>query len=600
MKLLLRLLTSLPLLLFAINASTTFACQGPAPYDYDNLPEMDLWVRATVMDVDDRGFSAILKVHEYYKGEGPEWLAVVRYPVGLQTARRVRGYPTAPCLYAGYGTRLIHGREGYYGLSSNGDGAFTDLLYNAAHYFFIDGEMDGEYYVDDPDGYMDEIVLSEAEFIARLLEVGGRDEAVKPIQSEESRRPLMRFLLVTLADGTRLHVDPDRSLTVLGEDDPIAISPDGAHTIYRESSDTLVFNYIWGKHYMAEAFRDQISVPGMHAVFSPDSNLAAVWDEHHLAIYIYRDRGVARNTEWSPGWYPGMAIEQAAAIDLQINESKDLLLRWSANSSTVVWQDTRGIWRWNVFEEAAPKIVPGASDRETHRLVDVSRSGRYVSYRNGGAIRVYDSQTEALYENAWVAPNESHINKGESRQDSEADEMPYMACRAPMDENCANPPLNPDRSQVSEFPYLMELVGSVFCGEVYGCDVYGSSWHPSTILTEAGYSGGRVINTSLYDVRQIAYDPFYEQPAVLRGDYQIEFEFYQSGYFGGWLELTDSQFARLDYLNLESIVDSPIASIEWGQPIFYDTFMLTATEYLPRTVTIAGGSSATQKVASDA
>ena len=44
-----------------------------------------------------------------------------------------------------------------------------------------------------------------------------------------------------------------------------------------------------------------------------------------------------------------------------------------------------------------------------------------------------------------------------------------------------------------------------------------------------------------------------------------------------------------DYLNLEGIVDSPIASIEWGQPIFYDTFMLTATEYLPRTVTIAGG-----------
>ena len=99
---------------------------------------------------------------------------MVRYPVGLETARRVRGYPTATCIYAGSGTPLSHGKQGYYGLKSNGDGTFTDALWNAAHYFFVDGEMDGEYYVDDPDGFMDEIVLSEAEFVARLLEIGGR------------------------------------------------------------------------------------------------------------------------------------------------------------------------------------------------------------------------------------------------------------------------------------------------------------------------------------------------------------------------------------------------------------------------------------------
>ena len=141
--------------------------------------------------------------------------------------------------------------------------------------------------------------------------------------------------------------------------------------------------------------------------------MVAVWDDHHLAIYIYRDRGVPRNTDWSSGWYPGMAIEQVAVIDIQIKESKDLLLSWSANSSTVVWQETRsGIWRWNVFEEAAPKMAPGVRDVEANRLVDVSRSGRYVSYRNGGEIRVYDSQTDALYDNAWVAPNESYRQCG--------------------------------------------------------------------------------------------------------------------------------------------------------------------------------------------
>ena len=47
----------------------------------------------------------------------------------------------------------------------------------------------------------------------------------------------------------------------------------------------------------------------------------------------------------------------------------------------------------------------------------------------------------------------------------------------------------------------------------------------------------------------------------------------KSGY-----EIDESNLARLDYLDLfGDVVDSPIASIEWGQPIFYDTFMLTAT-----------------------
>ena len=599
MSLRLKLLIVLVLVVCANGALPAMACQGPFPYDFAHIPEMDVWVRASVLDVDDRGFSAILKVREYYKGEGPELLAVVRYPVGLETARGVRGYPTANCIYAGNGTPLIHGKRGYYGLKSNGDGTFSDALWNAAHYFFIDGEMDGEYYVDDPDGFMDEIVLSEAEFVSRLLEVGGRENAVEPVPAEESRYPLMRYLLVTLEDGTLLRVNPDRSVTLLGDEDPIAISPDGAHTIYRESEDTLVFNYIVGERFMPEDFRDQIKQPGHHAKFSPDSNMVAVWDDGHLAVYIYRDRGLPRDTDWGGRWYPGMALERAAAIDLLVEESKDLAIRWSADSSTIVWQDSRGIWHWNLFEEATPQMAPGVLNVEANKLVDVSRSGRYVSYRNGGAIRVYDSQTAALYRNAWVAPNESYINTGESSRDSEADDRPYTECRAPMNENCANGPLRPDRSQITEFPYLMELLGWVNCSEDNRCDVYGSSWHPSTILTGAGSSFGREITKIFYDVRQIAYDPFYEQPAVLRGDYQIELEFYDSDLFEIWYDIDESSLARFDYLNLENVVDSPIASIEWGQPIFYDTFMLTALEYLPRTVTIASGDSAPQTQVSD-
>ena len=84
------------------------------------------------------------------------------------------------------------------------------------------------------------------------------------------------------------------------------------------------------------------------------------------------------------------------------------------------------------------------------------------------------------------------------------------------------------------------------------------------------------------DLRQVAFDPAYNQPAILCGDYQIEFNFYSSHYF----DEPDNR-PCLDYLDLEYVVDSPVASIEWGRPVFYDAFMLTATEYLPRTASTA-------------
>ena len=423
--------------------------------DYANLPKMDVWVRATVMDVDDRGFSAIMKVHEYYKGEGPEWLAVVRYPVGLETAHRVRGYPTTPCIFAGYGTRLSHGREGYYGLKSNGNGTFTDLLWNAAHYFFIDGEMDGEYYVDDPDEYMDLIVLTESEFVARLLEIGEREIAAKPIQSDESRHPLMRYLRVTLENGQRLHVNPDRSVSLLGDDDPIAISPDGAHTVYREDNDTLVFNYIWGKHYMAEGFRDQIRRPGQYAVFSPDSNMVAVWNDEHLAIYLYRHQGVPREV----GWYDGIALDHDVSTNLQEWDSGDLMISWSADSSTIVWQDASGIWRWNIFEDAVPKLVQCAPHLAAYKLMSLSRSGRYVSYRSSTRIHLYDSHTGETHKDATVAPNENTIITFEPDRDRLREWERAKSCRAPMNENCAAMLTYSEGSFVSSFPYQMELNG---------------------------------------------------------------------------------------------------------------------------------------------
>ena len=78
---LISIFATLPILII-LGTTVSFACSGPSPFDFADLPLMDVWVRAAVIDVDDRGYSAILRVHEYYKGEGPALLAVVRFPVG--------------------------------------------------------------------------------------------------------------------------------------------------------------------------------------------------------------------------------------------------------------------------------------------------------------------------------------------------------------------------------------------------------------------------------------------------------------------------------------------------------------------------------------
>ena len=88
-----------------------------------------------------------------------------------------------------------------------------------------------------------------------------------------------------------------------------------------------------------------------------------------LRVYIYRDRGNSGQfvrfgvLAGTLAWH---LIEQAATTSLWIGDSRKLVVRWSADSSTIVWQDRFGIWHWNLFEEATLKIVPGASDRESH------------------------------------------------------------------------------------------------------------------------------------------------------------------------------------------------------------------------------------------
>lgn len=579
-------LLGLLLLAMSMAQGTVFACTDPSWFTLDELPETDLLVRATVVDTDYRNVNAVLRVNEYYKGEGPQYLPVVRYPVALATGSILRSYDTG-CLYSGYGYhRWRQGTSGYFGLESNGDGTFSDLVSGTAHFYVKDGYMFDAYSEGDVQELTQtygekQVVMTESEFVELLLQEGKRDQPLVLDSFLEARYPLMRFLMFETEYGTRYQLNPDRSVIRLADDAPIAISPDGAHVAVRIDSETIRFQDIW----LDDAFysgwfadRPQVLVSGRDVLFTKNSNLAAVWDDKQITVFMFHN---ALNSILGAGGV-GMGMNIYKIASIQLTECDEpVTVSWSDDSSTIAWQDHDKIWRWNLFDQAEPQLMRTVTEPQTERLLDLSRTGRFVRIGSPAGWTLIDSRTGERYEQAVVSPNEQILgffrgNLPESMTSWDDGLRENAACRPPLRTTCATLQWQlPDSVEIHVFSHELEMLGTFSCTEDGACDVGPSPWDPAR-----GHSFNilRHWNKWTDDLRQVVYDALYRQVAVLRGDYQIELDFYYGGYFTGALE-TDVD--KLDFVNLEDILDSPIASIEWGQPIFYDTFMLTATEYLP-------------------
>ena len=564
------------LLFSALAPVLAHTCPERYPFNMADLSEMELLVRATVLEADERGYSAIIQVEDYYKGEGPKLLTVSRYNVGLETGHSVRGYYTG-CLFDGYGRHWRAGSTGYFGLSRNYFETFTDYHYAAAHFYVWEGR------ITDYDratasyawAWDEEDAMSEEEFVAELLEMGGREAPIAPTIDGVVRYPLMRYLNITTERGTRYQVNPDRSVTAVDSDTALFISPDDSHVAVRVDDETLGFYYVWPLGYTPEHYEQTVKVPGHDLQFSNDSHMVAVWDESHLAVYLFRNEGQGHFLQWGVG----MQLNLIARATLHADDQASALALWSADSSTIAWQDASGIWRWDLYEDAAPKRIADAEDMDGSRLLDLSNSGRYVRYGNGKGWTLYDSKTQERFANALAAPGDRHLIFINSENPPIDDWHETESCTPPLRQNCAVHLEIPAEKTMHVFPYQMELLGLVTCDT--DCHVGARSWHPAIKHDKTGIHSNRYISETMTNLRQIAYDPTHNQSAILRGDYQIEFGFYESKLFND-----DEKLPYLDFLDLESEIDSRIASVEWGQPIFYDTFMLTATEHMPRTVTI--------------
>ena len=279
----LTMLLAVCLLISLFSIPDASACTGrPYATDYKNISEFEIWVRATVIDRDDLGFNAILRVEEYYKGDGPRLLVVDRHPRALESVTSGRGYSNG-CMGNGGGQRYRRGATGYFGLRPRGDGTYKDWIGGSAHFIPRDGVI--TYFED-----FEWLEISESDFVAKLLAIGGREAPSEPIAAEVERYPLMRYLMVTTERGTRFQVNPDRSVTPVPDVAPLGVSPDGAHWVHRLDENTLGFGRPYTSRHSPEiTYFEEIT--GREFRFSNDSNLVAVWDSSqlvHLSLWHCR------------------------------------------------------------------------------------------------------------------------------------------------------------------------------------------------------------------------------------------------------------------------------------------------------------------------
>ncbi|MGB1285163.1 MAG: hypothetical protein ACPG7F_01420 [Aggregatilineales bacterium] len=533
------------MLIFVGQSAPVSACTNAGPSFYiEEMHDGEVVVYASVVEAEDhyelsygysvRGFNAILRVHHYLKGQGDEYLAVMRYRPALHSTHSIRGYDMR-CTFGGEGSVWQTGTHGYFTLTSRDDGTYYDHNYTPhnSHLLIENGEVNF-YSEDNPDLSP----LPVAEFEAHIMDMLGTQATREPYPS---RYPLKRFLNITTESGNRYRMNPDYSVTWLDpETTPLVISDDGSHVVFRYE-EGLGFQY-----YHQEIKTEQVEgfingrltpQPGIMPYFSPNSSYVAVQEADHITVYILRSN---------------------ALLDMQsiTRQEADWLadeptIVWSADSSTVAFQDAEGIHVLNLFKDSEWEQVTMDDDVVLHHI---STSGRYVSYQQGDVWRLLDRETDDLFENAVATPDEQNLIYFGERHGSRG------ACTLPLRDSC---PIELDMDVPDDiFWYKHEQIALMRCDDEY-CFLESKTWQ---LALQPDFPMSKMLwEPSLLPAGGFAYHKADDLVVRAVEDTIIEFGFYSRG---NWYD-SGERAPRMDHIDLSDELDSPIVDLKWGQPIFY-------------------------------
>ncbi|MAU12712.1 MAG: hypothetical protein CL607_23015 [Anaerolineaceae bacterium] len=551
----------LALLIFVSVSAPAQACSGGVDVLALNLlPDYDAIIYGMVLEIDKRGFSAVMLVDHYFKGSGPQFLPIMRWRPALEVTSAVRGY-TTDCLYGGSGPYLYAGQRGYFALKSNGDGTYTHYQTDYLHAPDYDTVGESIFYSESIDGESEVFEVSPEAFRELFLErFSTYDEAILP--SEDVPYPLKRWLTITTESGSQYHLNPDRSITPIDlATAPIAISHDGSHVVFRQGNELIVQHYELVLQPDGDYFSTRFShtLTGDDLLFSPNSSLIAIWDDQLLRVYMFDnfERG---------GYGQALGMQLIGEHELNLTENTVPLVAWSQNSAVLAFADDTGIWRWPLFIAAEPeRIVPddGVS------LLELSLTGRYVRYGDKSEWLLLDTQTGETTPNALSTLDEQNVVLFPLETDNEMASGLSGECQAPLQASC--PIKFPDARPIDFlFWHQNQEIAIVTCSSDYeNCYVRSKRWDVSKIHSP---SRGDHLRFIMPIINALDYDRVYSRPAIAVQDYIIGLSFdFASKAENGW------EFQG-DYVDLTGIIDSPIVAVEWGQPLFYDSAYYEATE----------------------
>ena len=577
--------------LLLIHLPSASACSRFEVTPIENMVEFsDLVISASVDYADEFGQNIILKVDRYFKGSGGKYLPVVFYRPAVYYADAVRDYDNG-CLDLGHWSRRFQKDQyGYFALHANGDGTY-DYYYESV---WIPEDLSENGKLESTAGLVEfflhwqsEIELKSPapvdEFEDLLLQLSGAGNTTQP---QAGNYPLMRFLNITTESGKRYRLNPDYTVTLLDPDKwPIAISNDGSHLMFRLEMDELGFQYlalVKKEHHPcpfcqplgSAAFAGGTAlsvgayshngwlapVNGWHGTFSPDSNFVAVQERNELLIYMFDN--------WSS---PGEGEQHGQSMSMKVVAGQRVSwdpffgaepLVWSADSTTISFQDYRGVWHWDLFEEMHPQLILPDADGET--LLDISSSGRYIRYSQENSWSLLDVESGETFKNAIATPDERNViyvrssyPKGTvtAKPGRENDSRKHWRqCLAPLSK-CPIHIISKYRP-VEFFEYQPGWIGLVSRAQIQMFP-----WHLSM---EEGML--RVAADPPERIAAFDYDSNYNRPAIAYGEYTIGLSFSWNYGFAKNMKVED------DYspIFLREHLDSPIAEVEWGQPVFLD------------------------------
>lgn len=555
-------LCSFLLLFIMIPTGSVLACTPGEipPIVLEDIQDRSYFVKGMVIEVDDGGFNAILRVDHYVVGRGPAQLLIYRNDPVLSVVYRERNYDTG-CLYGGTTEPWTVGETGYFSLTRLRNGSYSVTNgYGQDYYFTADQGM--VYFLrDDPesdDPFMFSVEQLQAdEFEALVMELNSSTETSLPDRSQgEPRRHL---LYVTTQSGTDYLLPVDGTDAVMLEpctENCRITSPDGSHYAQSVDSTHLEFFYHYGLSQREDGVNLPVEVEGQAVLFSADSDFVLVWNEAVLSLYR-----ITPTPEDSNGnilmYGLGLRLDELATLALQTSSTVQAeqlhgYATWSTDSTTFAYGDAEGLWHFDFFEQTEPELILPLQEGAIPPVLELSRSGRYLRYGDADEWVLLDVQTGKTYDDGVISPDEVHL----ALLDPEAFERPTseapgagIQCLTPLRQNCALVVRAQDVKIVEHVWTQDDTMFIAFC-QTADRHICQTTTRDDRFDREVILSS-RNLEHFTYPILDATYEPHDKILSLLTGDYELQ--------LGGVQD-------RFEVTGL----DSPIESIEWGPTLWYD------------------------------